>query len=154
MKKLLFLSVVICLFSIFILLDINATDEIIEGMQTLQRAHIEANVPDNKDFDKFLTRDLESFFSEKFNKTINIKYEMLRNGLTQTGVAYPKYYLWVKVFNKSFLIIEGAARVAAVEKTHFDILHFLSKGEINKNTQNITDIFPQSLLEIIILKAK
>lgn len=56
----------------------------------IQRSHIEANVPPPADFDRLFRRDLEAYFDRSLGKKSQVQWEMLRDGPTQTGVAYPK----------------------------------------------------------------
>jgi hypothetical protein len=80
-------------------------------------------------FNEYLKRDLKGYFCAE-SKVCEVEYELLRDGPTQTGISYPKYYVWVRCFRKNTLR-EGAARVAAVEQTRFDVTNFLSRDEIN-----------------------
>jgi hypothetical protein len=87
-----------------------------EVMPDIQRSHIEANVPDSADFEKFLQRDLESYFAKARKKSVAVKYEPLRNGPTQSGVGYPKLYLWVQVAGSKSPQDRGAIRLEAIDK--------------------------------------
>ena len=117
-------------------------------MAELQRSHIEGNVPSKEDFDTFLKRDLKVYFNFSGSKAA-IKYQLLRDGPTQSGVGYPKYYLWVQVTDGEKIVQEGAARVSAIEKTRFEISHFLSKSDIKKQPDSAAQIFPATLLSKI-----
>src|SRR5258706_5549076 len=67
-------------------------------LEDLQRSHIEANVPLPGDFNRLLRRDLGAYFSkQRGRKAVQVDFEMLRDGPTQSGVSYPKFYLWVRV---------------------------------------------------------
>ncbi|MBO0722432.1 MAG: hypothetical protein J2P41_16520, partial [Blastocatellia bacterium] len=114
---------------------------------SIARSHIEANVPDEKDFSEFLIRDLQAYFRDTLKKTVRAEYELLREAPTQSGVAYPKFYAWVRVFIDDRLFEEGAVRVAAVEKTHFEITDYLSKHDIQEKPAAVETIFPQALVE-------
>ncbi len=61
-------------------------------------SHVEANVPPQKEFDEILARDLQAYFQDLKGKQVGVQYEFLRRGPTQVGVAYPKFYLWVKIY--------------------------------------------------------
>ena len=87
-------------------------------------------------------------------KRLNIQAELLRKGATQSGVAYPKYYVWVKVMNEKTIITQGAARMAAKDGKYFDITHFVSYDDVNKNPETVDKIFPQPLTFGIKIKAK
>lgn len=123
------------------------TAEQIQVMRQIQQSHIDANVPDSKNFRAFLERDLIAYFRNSGSlSATSVEYRLLRDGPTQTGISYPKYYAWVKVFTGPKILQEGAARLAAVDRTHFEITHFLSKQEIKANPGQVRDIFPAPLV--------
>ncbi|MBC8136333.1 MAG: hypothetical protein H8F28_10645 [Fibrella sp.] len=111
-------------------------------MAQIQASYIEGNVPVAKDFEAFLSRDLRTYFKARLKKPVEVKYEPLRNGATQSGVSYPKYYLWVTVFVNKKMMTQGAVRVAAVDKKRFDITDFLSVSELRKSPEAIDSTFP------------
>jgi len=119
--------------------------EMQEMMAELQRSHIEGNVPSAQNFDSYLSRDLKSYFGAK-NKEIEVRYELLRNGPTQSGVSYPKYYLWVEVRLGTRVLKQGAARLAAIDKVRFEVFSFLSKAEIQAKPEEAAKLFPRMLL--------
>lgn len=112
-------------------------------IDSIAESHIEANVPDEKDFDNFLKRDLAAYFKEQIGKDVTVEYELLRKAPTQSGVALPKFYVWVQVKEKNNLIEEGAARLAAVEKKSFEITTFLKRADIERDVEQIYDVFPR-----------
>ncbi|UTM21763.1 hypothetical protein [Dyadobacter chenhuakuii] len=116
--------------------------------QDVQKSYLEANIPDQLQFDSLLKRDLEKYFSTK-SKQVVVKWEFLREGPTQSGVAYPKYYLWTKIYTDDKMLKEGAVRVAAIEKARFDITDFVSIKEINNHRKDIYMIFPGAVCEKI-----
>lgn len=122
-------------------------------IRDIQKSHIEANIPDQFQFDSLLKRDLEKHFSIK-SKQVLVKWEFLREGPTQSGVAYPKYYLWTKIYADDKLSKEGAVRVAAIDGIRFDITDFVSIKEINNHSQDIYTIFPRAVCEKINLLIK
>jgi hypothetical protein len=115
--------------------------------------HVRANEPEAGNFDTFLNRDLKLYFLKQQPQVTRIEYELLRQGATQAGMSYPKYHAWVRVYEGQKIIEEGAVRVAAVEKTDFDVTHFLSKEEIKKSPSLINSIFPAALCPDIISRA-
>jgi hypothetical protein len=117
--------------------------------ESIADSHIKANVPDEKDFRNFLIRDLQSYFKDMLKKTVRAEYELLRDAPTQSGVAYPKFYAWVKIFEDSRLIDEGAVRLAAIEKKHFEVTDYLSKRDIEEKPAVLERIFPRALVESI-----
>ena len=118
-------------------------------MDEIAQSHIKANVPEQADFYTFMERDLKAYFANKKERVLRVTYELLRDGPTQTGVAYPKFYLWVTVADGEKIVDEGAVRVAAIEKKRFEVTHFLSVDDIKTNPQELYAIFPPPVCEII-----
>ncbi len=120
----------------------------------LQQSHIEGNVPPPESFESFLNRDLLAYF--KISGTPGataVTYKPLRNGPTQSGLSYPKYYLWVKVLSGSKLLQEGAVRVAAIERTHFEVTNFMSKTQIQSAPSEVGSVFPAALVQSVLSHA-
>ncbi len=120
----------------------------------IQENHIEANIPSDRNFDAFLKRDLEEYFKKSLGLHVSVKYEFLRNGPTQRGVSYPKYYLWVTASEKNKTIMSGVVRVAAVEKKYFEVTHFLSVEEIQRDKDVIYSVVPRPVGDRIKEKLK
>ena len=111
-------------------------------LQDIQRSHIEANVPKLTEFNQLLQRDLDSYFTKARGKSARVKYEMLRDGPTQSGVAYPKFYVWVRVFEAASIIDQGAVRLAAIDRREFQVTDFLSERTIRTDPKAIYRVFP------------
>ena len=116
-------------------------------------SHIAANVPSTNDFRPFLIRDLTAYLKPTHGDKLTVDYELLRDGPTQSGVAYPKFYLWLRATNAEKTVIEGVVRVAAVDKKRFDVTDFIPRSEIVSHPETLTRIFPQALIEKIHTKA-
>lgn len=119
----------------------------------IAESHVEANIPIDKDFDLFLRRDLQNFASKQYGSTTSVEYELLRNGTTQTGVSYPKYYVWVKIKNGDD-IYEGAARIAAIDKSEFKVTDWLPIETIKNYPEAIYNVFPKPVCDKINEKIK
>lgn len=118
-------------------------------------SHIRGNVPPSDQFHVLLARDLEAEFRIAFKRAVKVDHALLHDKPTQTGVAYPKFYVWVQVRdNTGALIDEGAVRVAAVERKGFDVLNFLSKREINADPAGVERVFPKTLADGIRARAQ
>src|SRR5262245_41712414 len=102
----------------------------LDVFREIQRSHIEANVPSPNDFDRLLTRDLEAYFRARAGKVLRVKHELLCDGPTQSGVAYPKFYLWVQAFEGTRVAERGAVRVAAIDRKEFQVTDFLTEADI------------------------
>lgn len=127
------------------------------GVELIRQSHIAGNVPaGDAEFNRMLCRDLDTYFSAIKKKKVNAHFELLRKLPTQVGVAYPKFYAWVKLCDpKSGAVFEqGVVRVAAVEKTQFDVTHYLTASEICKNPASVGEIIPASLCAGVVDRAK
>jgi len=118
------------------------------AMLEISRSHIDANVPAPEDFDKFMRRDLTDYFAATF-KGLPVQYELLRDAPTQSGVAYPKYYLWVTIGGGKSPQQRGAVRVAAIEKKRFEVSDFISEDAIKQDPTGIYRVFPAPVCEKI-----
>lgn len=112
-------------------------------LDSIADSHVRANVPDEKDFDNFLKRDLTSYFKDLRKKDVAVEYELLRDGPTQSGTAFPKFYAWVQVKENGRLIEEGAVRVAAVEKKGFGVYNYLPRADIESDMEQVYKVFPK-----------
>ncbi len=99
-------------------------------------------------------RDLTSYFGAIHRGEVSVQYEFLRQGPTQSGVSYPKYYFWVKVTRAGSVIDEGAIRCAAVETTRFEVTDFLTKTSLQKDLTQAASVFPAGVCERIAEKIK
>jgi hypothetical protein len=124
-----------------------------DSMSALASSHVEANEPKGELFDLYLKRDLTSYFCKE-RTACRVEYEYLRKGATQSGVSYPKYYLWAKCVTNGQLETEGAVRVAAVEQKYFDITNYISAQEIVASPNELVRVFPAALVQEIEQKAK
>jgi hypothetical protein len=120
--------------------------------RTERYRHVEGNVPPGKLFDELLTRDLNDYFCRNSNDC-KVQYELLRDGPTQSGTSYPKYYLWVRFTKGGTVAGEGAVRVAAIDQKRFEVTHFLSRELISQAPSQVASIFPAALVNKIVEKA-
>lgn len=143
--KILYIGLIIFI-SLFILLKVS----IYFAFKDINESHVEGNIPNVEVFDTYLYRDISKYFEEKGFSNFQIKYEFLRDKPTQSGLAYPKYYLWVFIYSvDNTLIDQGALRLAAIDKQYFQVTDFISIDEI-KNDQSILDpIFPVDIIKKI-----
>jgi len=137
------------LFAVALLLAPDGYPQIPE----VAESHIAANVPEAKDFRSFLIRDLTTHLKPKLGEGITVDYELLRDGPTQTGLAYPKFYVWVTVTKPDKSVVDGAARLAAIDGKKFQVTTFVSRSEILAQPQALASVFPQLLLDKIRTKA-
>ena len=120
----------------------------------LQQSHMEGNVPPQESFAECLNRDLLAFFrAEAASTATSVHFHLLRSGPTQSGVSFPKFYAWVKVFSGSTVLQEGAVRVAAVNRTHFEVTTFLSAQQVNAKPSLVSVVFPSALVSAILEQA-
>lgn len=115
---------------------------------------VAGNVPQGKAFAEFMQRDLRQFFCPGKGKECSVQYELLRQQPTQTGLAYPKFYLWVRSYDGARVTREGAARLAAIGGKRFEVTDFLSNADILKTPEVVPRIFPAELVDKITQKAR
>ena len=117
----------------------------------IQNSHINANAPEYHTLEDRMVRDLETYFNEKLNrKDVRVTSELLRQEATQSGVAYPKYYSWVRVKESGGkLITSGAVRVEAIEQETFRVTNFVPSESIKSGAGKIEEIFPALLCDSI-----
>jgi hypothetical protein len=116
-------------------------------------SHIDANIPQSQDFDAYMKRDLASFLC-KGAQTCRVEYQLLREGPTQTGIAYPKFYVWAVCFQQDKILMQGAARVAAIDRQQFRVTDFLSREQILEAPNQVGSIFPAPLVSKILQRAR
>lgn len=124
------------------------------GLGGVSQSHVQVNVPDKENFDKYLSRDLNAYFSQKLGEAVEVRYELMRDQPTQSGLAYPKYYAWIsaKSVKSGQILSSGAVRIAAREKTFFEVTDYVSTQEIRSNPASL-DIFPEDVAQKIKTKA-
>ena len=125
-----------------------------QSMQNLQSPNIAANVPVGADFETFLVRDLTTYFVGQGIPVPTVTYELLRDGPTQSGLAYPKYYVWAKAVGSDGMVVEGAARVAAIERTRFEITDFVTRQAITANPGSLAMVIPAALRDTTVERAR
>ena len=122
-------------------------------MEDIAKSHITENVQEAKLFDEYMKRDLGEFLCKE-KEGCSVEYQLLRDGPTQTGISYPKFYVWTKCFQKDGTVSEGAARLAAIEKRGFNVTDFLFRDQIKTSPRQVGVIFPAALVDKIIQRAK
>jgi hypothetical protein len=116
----------------------------------IAESHIVGNVPVSADFDRLLRRDLQAYFAI-LGHGGRLDFSLLRKSPTQSGIAYPKYYVWVSLYEERTdrLLVEGSARVAAIDRVRFEVTDFLNKADILQRPGAIEAIFPGPVCEEI-----
>jgi hypothetical protein len=117
-------------------------------MNDVATSHVQGNVPGQSAFDRLLKRDLTDYFV-KAGKKVAVVHEFLRDGPTQSGTSYPKYYLWVELRKGGTTTDEGAVRVAAVDKSRFVVTDYLSRATMLKHPTQIDSVFPAQVCDKI-----
>lgn len=117
-------------------------------IDSIAESQIRGNVPAEKDFNRFMKRDLAAWFKVG-NKPVRVEYELLRHKPTQVAVGSPKFYLWVRVYENGAFLEEDAVRVGAVERKFFVVINYFSRTEIERNPARLHKIMPQIVVEKI-----
>lgn len=130
-----------------------ATTAFADPIATVVETHIDGNVPPADKFAELLRRDLQTYFATSSGAPRTVELEMLRDGPTQSGISFPKYYVWVKVIDAAGKVQEGAARVAAIHEVRFEVTHFVSAHQIRDAPETLQDVFPPPVCDAAIAKA-
>jgi hypothetical protein len=115
-------------------------------VRTIQRAHLDAQIPPSADFDRLMSRDLAAYFSKPGEPPAKVSYEMFRKGPTLAGVSSPKYYAWVIVGDPGSSAVRGAVRLKAVGPERFEVMEFFSVDQIRSNPTALERVFPKSVI--------
>jgi hypothetical protein len=119
------------------------------ALRDVEGSHIAGNVPPPALFDRLLQRDLQTYFGRRGITKPVIRYVLLREAPTQSGTAYPKYYLWVWVWSAAQPATSGAVRVAAVARRSFDVTDFVSREAVLSDVDRLPAVFPSALVDAI-----
>jgi hypothetical protein len=123
--------------------------QIVDFMRALQADHIKHNVPEPRDFNGLLQRDVKAFFVTKGMKNPTVTIDLLRSGPTQSGMSYPKFYLWVTANTAGKDVAVGAMKVDAVQKNKFRVSKFLQIDDIRADPDQLNTTFPAALIRSI-----
>jgi len=117
-------------------------------VSSIRESHVVSNVPDQAEFAAILSRDLNSYFSGKLARDVDVQYQLLRNQPTQTGIAFPKFYGWVTIASRpsGARIAEGAVRLAARNKASISVTDFVSIDDIKTHPDDLKRIFPPGVI--------
>jgi hypothetical protein len=122
----------------------------IASTQDIQKIHIDANLPETIDeFDQILSRDIKAYFTQKFGTDIIVRHELLRRTPTQSGIAYPKFYAWVRIEKNGSSVDAGALRIVAIDGKRIAVTDFFSQEKIKTEPKSIELVFPRSLCDNI-----
>ena len=121
--------------------------------EDLSASQIRKNAPDDAAFSRMLQRDLNAYFRHEGFRGAVVRFALLRRSATQSGVAYPKFYLWVEVRSAAGRQTSGAVRVAAIERKQFAVTNFLSAQAIRADPGRVGSVFPVALVQGIIDRA-
>jgi hypothetical protein len=116
----------------------------------VSESHIKGHVPSSQDFRRLLLRDLRAYLQPDYGDKLTVKYELLRDVPTQSGVASPKFYLWLQATRGKKIVIAGVAKVAAIDKRQFEVLQFIASADIVANPQDLDRSFPAELVPKIL----
>jgi len=111
------------------------------------------DIPASGAFERTLQHDLDTYFAAGESVSIHVAYELLRDQPTITGIAYPKYYLWVTVRSDQRVLRVGAARVAAINKS-FEVTNFVPAEYLVQHPGYAASIFPAALVSAIESRAR
>jgi hypothetical protein len=95
--------------------------------------------------DSIIRRDLTAYFTRRAGTATRVSYEYLRNGPTVTGIAYPKFYVWVRADPLGGGSgVEGPARIALIDSSA-EVTHFFSHDSGTVAPPELDAVFPASV---------
>ena len=112
-------------------------------------SHIDGNVPSQDSFLPILRRDLTAYFDSIGFNTDSIDFSPLRGGVTQTGIGFPKFYVWIRLLAADSTVQEGAATVAAVQRQRFFVADYVPEALIRNGLVSLDTIFPKLVADSI-----
>jgi hypothetical protein len=130
-------------------LGVAACDNQPAAPQSISQSHIDANIPAESDFDGFLKRDLEAYFSTTYGKPVTVSYQLLRSAPTQSGLSFPSFYAWIKVVNAGKELDQGAIEVDALYRKYFEVTYYASRRDIFQNPDALDQHFPPQVANLI-----
>lgn len=90
---------------------------------------------------------------QTLGRAVTVEFESLRDAPTQSGIAYPKFYVWARLFEDTKLVPEGAMRVAAINDDRFQVTDYVTAAQIVSEPEQLARIFPAELLGRLKAKA-
>jgi len=124
------------------------TDE--QMAQKLAESHVSGNVPAAKELIPQQTRDLNLYFSSQPGGSATQKFDWLREGPTQVGLSYPKFYVWVQLQDGR----EAAVEVAAVNKQKFHVAEVFFATDITKDRRVMDGHMPAPVVEAALSRVR
>jgi hypothetical protein len=100
-----------------------------------------------------LRRAVDTFLEDRIVPE-SVTIDMLRDRGTVTGVASPKYYVWIAATDRQGRPLEGVMRIAHVEGEHYEVLQFFTAAELRAEPDLAASYFPKVLLSAIAQRAK
>lgn len=130
-----------------------ATADVRRAPAPVDDSHVSANVPPGAAFTALLRRDVRAYLNANRLLSKNLEIELLRTVPTQSGVSYPKYYIWVRTSDGAGHSLGGAMRVAAVDRVRFEITNFTPAAAIRSDPTVIDPVYPAVLIPLILQRA-
>jgi hypothetical protein len=112
-----------------------------------QPREIRPDALDDARLDSVMSCDLNTYFSKRAGVPVTVEHLYLRRGPTVTGIAYPKYYVWIRERDSPGYgtTVEGAARVALIGSV-IEVTHFFPRDYIADNPGSIDSVFPPAVV--------
>lgn len=99
---------------------------------------------------------LQRGLNAHFGPAGRIEFSLLRDAPTKSGIAWPKYYAWVRILGDDIQQPprEGAARLADMDGETVEVTHFVTAQQIRADgSAAIDSIFPAALVPRILALA-
>jgi len=114
-----------------------------------QNESVHEGIPDEKTFEPLLIRVLSSYFEDDRFKNLQFRYMLLADHPFQSGIAFPKYYLWIEKYDGSRFIGQGVMEIAAIDQTRLGVIEFTSKKDLETDREWIKQHYPPEVCQSI-----
>lgn len=104
----------------------------------------------DKEVEDIINSALNKHFEDIWKRKVAIKSLFLRKGKTVSGTSFPKFYVWVEIYENNRILEDGAARIGITDEQEVYITDYLNRAEIKNTPQQIFEIFPRDVANKVI----
>lgn len=122
-------------------------------LASFQRYPIRKNVPPPERIEALMRNDLATRFPGSGHVPATLEYELLRRRPIVLYMSHPCYFAWIRS-RWPYGYVEGAVRIEAIDHSRFEIRDFLSRDEILARPERVQQVFPEALIDELVLRAR
>lgn len=95
-----------------------------------------------------------AFFSKSGITATKVDLSLIRDPALRSAAAPHSYYAWVRAYAGDDVVREGAVSVSAVDRTRFDVTHFLERSSIMQDPTQLGALFPEPVAQSVLERAR